>query len=239
VPNLALFDFDGTITVADTFTPFIYFAVDPARLRLGKVLLAPIIAAYKLKLIRASLARASIVKLGFWGKEEVAVRQLGSTYSREKVRAVVRPKALERLLWHQARGDTVVIVSASLEVYLSDWCDQLGFDLIATQLESRSGLLTGRYLHGDCTRSEKARRICQRYDLKSYQVVYAYGDTKDEEAMLALAHKKYFRWRETIDLAATVAADDRGDPNNKRRLREIDLENANLERLVAEQERTS
>ena len=30
--NLALFDFDGTITNADTFTPFVYCAVKAARL---------------------------------------------------------------------------------------------------------------------------------------------------------------------------------------------------------------
>jgi hypothetical protein len=43
---------------------------------------------------------------------------------------------------------------------------------------------------------EKARRIRERYDVGSYEVVYAYGDTKEDEAMLALAHKRVFRWQE-------------------------------------------
>ncbi len=30
--NLALFDFDGTITSNDTWTPFMHFAVRPSRL---------------------------------------------------------------------------------------------------------------------------------------------------------------------------------------------------------------
>jgi phosphoserine phosphatase len=36
--NLALFDFDGTITVGDTFVPFMRFAVRPGRLVLGALM---------------------------------------------------------------------------------------------------------------------------------------------------------------------------------------------------------
>jgi phosphatidylglycerophosphatase C len=41
--NLALFDFDGTITKGDTWTPFIRFAVRPARMLVGRVLLSPVV----------------------------------------------------------------------------------------------------------------------------------------------------------------------------------------------------
>ena len=37
--NIALFDFDGTVTFKDTFIPFIYFAASPRRIALGAVLL--------------------------------------------------------------------------------------------------------------------------------------------------------------------------------------------------------
>jgi phosphatidylglycerophosphatase C len=46
MPNLALFDFDGTITVKDTFTPFVRYALDPVRMKYVKVLPAPIILSY-------------------------------------------------------------------------------------------------------------------------------------------------------------------------------------------------
>ena len=46
--NLALFDFDGTITSTDTWTPFMRMAVRPSRLRMAVVLLSPVIVGYRL-----------------------------------------------------------------------------------------------------------------------------------------------------------------------------------------------
>jgi phosphatidylglycerophosphatase C len=194
--NLALFDFDGTITFKDSFTPFILYAVEPTRIAIGKVVLSPMIVAYKLGLVRTSLMRATVVGFGFRGKREADVRELGLSYAREKLSAITSPRALERIGWHKAQGDAVVVVSASLDVYLSEWCKEVGVDLICTELEARGGILTGRYRDGDCTGKEKARRVRERYDLRVYEVVYAYGDTKEDEAMLALAHKPFFQWRE-------------------------------------------
>ena len=65
-----------------------------------------------------------------------------------------------------------------------------------TELESRRGVLTGRYLGGDCTGAEKARRVRARYDLGRYPIIYAYGDTHEDRELLDLASKRYFRWRE-------------------------------------------
>jgi phosphatidylglycerophosphatase C len=194
--NLALFDFDGTITHADTFTPFIYYAVKPWRMAIGKLLLGPLIAAYKLGILPASAMRALSVRVGFCGRGEAEIREAGRRYANSELPSVVRKQALERIAWHQAEGDVVVVVSASLDVYLRDWCDGLGLKLICTQLEARSGVLSGRYLGGDCTGHEKARRVRDQFDLGRFPIIYAYGDTTEDSEMLALAHRKYFRWKE-------------------------------------------
>ncbi|MCX6123872.1 MAG: HAD-IB family hydrolase [Proteobacteria bacterium] len=235
--NLALFDFDGTITTADTFTPFIRYAVAPKRFAFGTVLLSPLLVGYKLGLLSSSLLRKNIVKFGFLGTKELDIRRLGLNYSRLQLDLVVRQKALERIRWHKSQGDTVAIVSASLNVYLSDWCTRLGVDLICSELESHSGILTGRYLGGDCTREEKSKRVRQKYEISIFPLIYAYGDTEDDEDMLRLAHKKYFRWREVHDVNAAIGADNtsRLDPNHKNRMQKIEQENIGLEQLVANQ----
>lgn len=196
LPNLALFDFDGTITTSDTFTPFVLFAVEPARIAVGKIVLSPLIAAYELGLLSGSRIRQSVVRFAFRGRREADLRQAGLEYSRTRLANVVRPHALERIRWHQAQGDEVVVVSASLDVYLSDWCRRLGVDLICTELEAQQGVLTGRYHNGDCCGSEKAKRVRERYDLRSFSHVYAYGDTREDDALLRLATKRFYRWRE-------------------------------------------
>ncbi|WP_298769591.1 hypothetical protein [uncultured Shewanella sp.] len=60
--NLALFDFDGTISHDDTFTPFIKSVLSPKRRCWGSVWLAPAILAYHLGWISASTMRQKLVK---------------------------------------------------------------------------------------------------------------------------------------------------------------------------------
>jgi HAD superfamily hydrolase (TIGR01490 family) len=194
--NLALFDFDGTITFGDTFTPFVHFAVERRRLVTGTLALSPMILGYKLGVISAPRMRRGIVRAAFRGMREDDVRALGLRYSRQVISGVVRPQALERIEWHKAEGDVVVVVSASLDVYLSDWCQKLGVGLICSQLEATAGVMTGRYLGADCAGEEKAKRVREAYDTRAYPIVYAYGDTDEDRALLHLAHKRYFRWQE-------------------------------------------
>lgn len=192
---LALFDFDGTITTIDTFTPFVRQCAGRLQKLLGGMLLAPWVLAYKLGLAGGSPLRVAISYLCFRGRRAEDVRRLGERYG-ATLHAFVRPDMLDRIRSHRANGDTVVVVSASLAVYLGDFCRTVGAELIATELEVRGGVLTGRYRHGDCTGEEKARRVRERYDLARYDVVYAYGDTAEDEALLRLGGRRFFRGRE-------------------------------------------
>ncbi|RYE36102.1 MAG: HAD-IB family hydrolase [Sphingobacteriales bacterium] len=194
--DLALFDFDGTITSKDTFTSFIHFAVRPKKLALGKIFLAPLVAGYKLGIFPGSILRSSVSWLGFKNEQESDLNAVGLKYSQEFLPTVIRPKALERIEWHKNRGDVVVVVSASLSVYLTNWCKNYGINLICTELESKNGVLTGYYQQGDCSYARKASRILQKFNPSDYSMIYAYGDTKEDFAMLDLAQKKYYRWKE-------------------------------------------
>jgi phosphatidylglycerophosphatase C len=203
--NLALFDFDGTITSSDTWTPFLRFAVRPRRLAVGQVLLAPVVVGHRLGMLSSSQGRRIAARVGFHNEKAIEVRRLGVEYATRVLPGTLRPSAVERMEWHASRGDDVVVVSASLDVYLRPWCEQRGLAVICTTLEERDGRLTGRYLHGDCSGSEKARRIAERYALARYPLIYAYGDSGEDREMLELAHKKYYRWKEITSWSDVTA----------------------------------
>jgi phosphatidylglycerophosphatase C len=203
--NLALFDFDGTITERDTFSSFLRFAVRRHRIVLGALPLSPVVFCYRLGLISAHQARPIISRVGFQGEPVDSIREIGRRYAAEVLPGVIRKQALERIQSHQREGDTVVVVSASLDAYLRPWCDRVGVELICTELEERNGRLTGRYCHGDCSGPAKVRQILERYDLSRYAVIYAYGDTNDDREMLAVAHRKFYRWREIRNWSEAVA----------------------------------
>ena len=129
----------------------------------------------------------------------------GRRYAAEVIPGVIRRRAVDRIEWHQRQGDLVVVVSASLDAYLRPWCEAAGVELICTELEGRGGRLTGRYRHGDCSGAEKLRRILERHEPGRYPLVYAYGDTSEDREMLALAHRKYYRWKEIGEWSDAVA----------------------------------
>lgn len=185
--DLAVFDFDGTITTKGTYPGFVSFAVRPGRKLVGGIILSPLLIGYRCRLVSDRGIRKAISKVGFWGEEPDHLRRLGEQYAEEVLPGLIRSVALERIAWHQARGDRVVVVSASLDVYLGPWCGALGVDVICTQLEIRDGRLTGRYVRGDCCGDEKVRRIRERYTLADYETVHAYGDTEEDRQMLEMA----------------------------------------------------
>jgi len=50
--NLALCDFDGTITVGDAWTAFLRFAVGPRTIAVGRVLFSPLALGYRLGMVQ-------------------------------------------------------------------------------------------------------------------------------------------------------------------------------------------
>ncbi len=194
--NLALFDFDGTITRKDTFTDFLFFAANWKRLVSGFILLAPVFLCYKLGIISASRARQIAYFYAFKGQTFEYIRSMGLKYAESVIPKYVKSEALKRIEWHRSQGHNIVVVSASIDVYLKPWCDKNRLDLICTSFEVDKGILTGKYLHGDCSGKEKAKRIKEKYDTKSYKIIYAYGDSSDDSEMLDMADIKYFRGKQ-------------------------------------------
>jgi len=192
--NIALFDFDGTITHTDTFTKFIFFATNKRRLNLGRFVLLPTIMRYKLGLLHGSNIRKKIYKFAFKGITENRIKSQGEEFADSIIPTYINNAAFERIKWHKQNGDLVVIVSASLDVYLKPWCLEHGLDLICTEIESIDGLLTGKYVGNDCSSLEKKVRIEEKYDLSEFSIIYAYGDTPEDNEMLSLADKSFFKY---------------------------------------------
>lgn len=194
--NIAFFDFDGTITDTDTFTKFVYLAAEPKVLKKGKIFLAPYVIGYKLGLISGSVIRSKIFKFGFKGRSEKELKQIGLVYSVNSIPKMLRENAMKQITWHQKQGDKVVIVSASMDVYLKPWCDMHGLELLCSEVESINGKLTGTYKNKDCSGMIKRERILNHYDLSNYNEVYVYGDTPEDFEMLSLGTKKSYQWKE-------------------------------------------
>jgi phosphatidylglycerophosphatase C len=192
---LALFDFDGTITFKDSFAGFIKYAVGQTQFYLGVACLTPVFFGFLLGLIRPWRAKELMSIFFFGGRDVHKLEELASKYSREELPKIVRQIACKRIDWHKQRGDTVVVVSASIDLWLKGWCEAQHVELIATKLEEKDGRISGRLLTKNCNGREKVRRIEERFDLSNFDYIYAYGDRPGDKPMLAIANERYYRWK--------------------------------------------
>jgi len=191
--KIALFDFDGTITTDDSLVKFIRFIVGDAKFIWGMILLAPMLTAYKLKLIPNYKAKQYMLSFFLKGMSEKKFMQVANEYSLKYIGAILRPKALEKIAWHKEQGHKIVIVSASIECWLKPWCDKNDLDLIATKLKMEDGIVTGKFLTKNCYGIEKANRVNESYNLSDYKYIYAYGDSRGDRELLELADESFYR----------------------------------------------
>jgi len=123
------------------------------------------------------------------GRPAEPVREAGVKYAKQLASGHgLRPEMLEKLDWHRSRGHEIVIVSASLDVYLEPIAPLLGVDhVLCTKLgvgpdDRLTGLLEGGNVRGP----EKIRRV--RDWLGSGAVeLWAYGDSAGDRELLAAA----------------------------------------------------
>lgn len=196
--NLALFDFDGTITTREMLPDFFRKVVPRPRLIAGQILLAPLIIGYKFGLISGVTVRSAIVRVGLSGVRVESYEACGAKFAEQALPEVIRPEMIAQINWHKGRGDCVVVVSGAFDVYLSHWCRTNGVGLICSALETHNGRLTGRYRGAQCVRKEKVLRVAEAYDLGSYTTIYAYGDTPEDAELLELAHCKFYKGKELV-----------------------------------------
>ncbi|HHJ34760.1 MAG TPA: haloacid dehalogenase-like hydrolase [Gammaproteobacteria bacterium] len=191
---LALFDFDGTVTTKDSMLEFMLYAVGKPSFYFRLLQISPILILYKLHLISNHSAKESLISAVFKGWRYALFEEVADTYSNDLLNEIIRPSAIEKIRWHQQQGHKVVIVSASIENWLREWCKKNNIDLIATRLMVKGGKLTGRFEGRNCHGQEKVNRITARYELSEYSDIYAYGDSPGDKAMLGIASKPYYRY---------------------------------------------
>jgi HAD superfamily phosphoserine phosphatase-like hydrolase len=87
----------------------------------------------------------------------------------------------------------MVIVTASAENWIRNWAVQSGLALIATKLETKNGLMTGKLEGKNCKGEQKVVCIKQKWNLTGYEEIYVYGDTPADRPMMALATKSFYK----------------------------------------------
>ena len=211
--GLAVFDLDGTVTRRDTLLPWIGFCLrrHPGRwLRLPATL--PALLRFALDHDRGQLKAALMHRL-LAGLSRGEIADANRQFLRWLFNGRLLAEALERIALHRSQGDTLVLLSASVDTYVPDIAAELGFDACecTTVRWQRDGTLDGR-LVGENRRGEEKVRVLRALiarlapsrtsaygnssaDLPHLRLVdegwYVNGPQRDA---LGMAHVRCVRW---------------------------------------------
>lgn len=194
-PIVAAFDFDKTITDRDSFIAFLLSLFGRTQLLLAGFYAFPQLLGWCFGLVSRQGIKERMLRYFFRGTSYNEYAAKCHTFAQEELPRYVKPAALARLQWHLEEKHHCVLISASLESYLEPWAKQVGFhDVIASKVEvDPSGHLTGKLMGKNCRDAEKVRRLEEQLGPKSDYELYAYGDSRGDAALLAIADHPFYR----------------------------------------------
>jgi phosphatidylglycerophosphatase C len=188
------FDFDGTLTVRDSFNAFLAWRCGGARLAGGLLRLTPAAMRYAVDRDRGRLKAAAVGEF-LAGRPEAEIADAAAQFAAAGYERLMRPDALKVWEGWRARGATCVIVTASPELLAAPFARRLGADrLIGTRLatDPGTGRLTGAIAGRNCRAEEKVARLEQVFG-PGLRLTAAYGDSAGDREMLAIADAPGYR----------------------------------------------
>ena len=191
--TVVAFDFDGTLTIRDSFTEFLRWRAGPGGWALGLVKMAPAVAHYARDRDRGRIKAASVREF-LRGVERTALEADADRFADKVWQRFMRPDALA--CWNDwgTKGAHRVIVTASPETTVAPFARRLGAEnLLGTPLFfDADDKVSGAFAGPNCRGAEKVRRLKAAYG-EDVIVLAAYGDTSGDTEMLAMAREPGFR----------------------------------------------
>lgn len=182
------FDFDGTLTSRDTLRLFLNRCAGARRLYGATARHLP-------SVVRGlgggpvrDMAKQRIVHRLLAGRSLEEVQAAASATAQWVQDDLLRPDTLAWLRWHLAREHRVIIVTASIDLYVEPVAAALGVtEVLATRLDvDSSGRLTGALRGPNVRGAQKARLLAAALG-PGQALQYAYGDSSGDREMLGMA----------------------------------------------------
>jgi phosphatidylglycerophosphatase C len=185
---VAAFDFDGTLSTRDNFMPFLFRVAGVSTATQMLATSGVRVACNGRSDWRRDALKAEVLRRTFTGYDAERLDAIGRAFAFDIMRRHLRAEAVDRVDWHRTQGHKLVVVSASLGVYVRPVAERLRFDaVLATELEvGADGKLTGNLVGANVRGAEKARRL-DAWLGGEPAYVWAYGDSSGDRELWARA----------------------------------------------------
>ena len=186
--NIIVFDLDGTLTERDTYLPFLLGFLVRHPWRFWRIMHLGFAVAIHLIGWRDNTWLKKVFLNAFMGGlSKQALSAWVDKFTHNILANGLRGGAIERLRLHLQEGDTVILASASLDIYVQPLGRALGFEhIICTQVAwDTKGCITGELRNSNCYGQEKVTQLSDWLRLHGYEGVnIAYTDHHSDLPLL-------------------------------------------------------
>ncbi|MCF0197755.1 MAG: HAD-IB family phosphatase [Bacteroidaceae bacterium] len=190
--TVCAFDFDGTLTTKDTLLEFIRYAKGNLSFVVGFSLFTPLFILMKLNVMPNWKVKQWLFSWYFKGMRLDDFNDVCKRFALDKS-SLLRPCGMQCVTKAIDTGAAVVIVSASIDNWVTPFFKGLPVAVCGTSVEVADGRLTGRFSSPNCYGEEKVRRLLALHpDRTSYGLI-AYGDSDGDKALLSFADEVYYK----------------------------------------------
>lgn len=192
--NLALYDFDGTITTKDSFIEFLKYCCGKINFYIGLLKLSPFIILFYVGKLKNSILKEKFLTYFLKGMTRVEFEQKCTLFAENRIPKMIKDSAMKSIVKHQAEGNDVIIVTASPFYYIEPWAQKKSIRVLGTKLQFLDEKLTGKLYEANCYGKVKVDKAKKEIKLDEYDLIYAYGDSKGDKELLEFADKSYYRY---------------------------------------------
>lgn len=192
--RLYIFDFDHTIYDGDSMLDFAKY-VSKKKMVFSLVILAVPILVYKIGFLKSSILKSWFLRINFKGFSEKQLIDKSKEFFKAN-RFKIKNSFDVFLLNLDFKNTDCYIVSASSSLWLESFYKHYKMNFIGTEIEVKSGLVTGRLASKNIKGSEKVKAVKDKLKLEIYSEIHCFGDAKSDKKMKQISthyYSNYFK----------------------------------------------
>lgn len=183
--NVAIYDFDGTLTTESSFIDFLKFYLEKKKALLKFIDNIPSCFG-----ATPTSIKEKIFSLFFKGMDVETYNKLCEDFCKNRLSTIIRQDIYQNFLKDIKEKDMVIVASASFEDYILPFVKKYGDKaiLVATRTEKANGIVTGKFVGKNCSKWEKVKRIIEIVDL-SNAFVSVYTDGFHDKPLISIGNE--------------------------------------------------
>ena len=192
--RLAIFDLDYTLTRKGTWGRFVALCMKGRGWRWPELALRAGVTQglYKLGVVPRIAVKTQMMRVCMTGRPREELSQIAEAFAEAEVPDRIRPGGMRALEDHRAKGDTIMIASAAVDLLVEPIARRLGVvDWVATEMAwNAEGRCTHHFGSPNCYGSEKKARVLAFYrGLKPADTfITMYSDSSADIDLFTLAN---------------------------------------------------